>query len=428
MPRLPNMTTPINGLSEAIAATALSTTASTTSSSALDHLQAPTNASRSLSSNSSLNSSSIKSIASRTIDGTSTEKKRKSLSNSRQKKFHRRFKQVEMDEEVINCTYQTYFINFKMFSTVEIFIIVDFSCAFVSDILLQGYLYITKNYIAFYSNVFGYVTKLLIPITSVARISKEKTVKIIPNAIAVATIDERHVFSSFLSREAAYQLIISVWKEALPMRDIDVMSTSAQLRICTAAPAANSCDTNSESKLIADPSVSENVNNLPSCTLQVVHQHRNISNSGLSEIDDETSSASEGLTKLIKSQKPSSSSYSNSNSNPSTCNFCIRRESNSDVNVSKCLNEIKSLTSTPKIARTIDKLNSAFGETSNINFFTFKIPRTINIIYFGLSLVIILALLAGFLLYRISEMKNTKFSLDDLNTVRGVNFVFINHV
>lgn len=112
MPRLPNMTTSINGLSEAIAGTALSTTASTTavaaasSSSALDHLQPPTNASRRLSSNSSLNSSSVKSIASRTNDGTSTEIKRKSLNSSRQKKFHRRFKQVEMDEEVINCTYQ----------------------------------------------------------------------------------------------------------------------------------------------------------------------------------------------------------------------------------------------------------------------------------------------------------------------------------
>lgn len=260
------------------------------------------------------------------------------------------------------------------------------------------------------------MTKLLIPVKSVARISKEKTVKIIPNAIAVATIDERHVFSSFLSREAAYQLMISVWKEALPMRDIDVMPSSAQLRICTADPAANSCDTNSESKLIADPPVSEKVDTLSTCTLQVVHQHRKISNSGLSEIDDETSSASEGLAKLIKSQKPSSSSYSNSNSNPSTCDFLASRE---------CLNEIKSLTSTPKIARSSDKLNSAFDETSNISLFTFRIPRTIHITYFGLSLVIILALLAGFLLYRISEMKNSKFSIDDLNMVKRVIFVII---
>ena len=36
----------------------------------------------------------------------------------------------------------------------------DYSCALVGDILLQGQLYITSNYFAFYSNVFGYVTKV----------------------------------------------------------------------------------------------------------------------------------------------------------------------------------------------------------------------------------------------------------------------------
>ena len=36
----------------------------------------------------------------------------------------------------------------------------DYSCALVADILLQGYLYITENHFAFYSNVFGYVTKV----------------------------------------------------------------------------------------------------------------------------------------------------------------------------------------------------------------------------------------------------------------------------
>ena len=35
-----------------------------------------------------------------------------------------------------------------------------YSCALVSDILLQGHLYITENYFAFHSNVFGYVTKV----------------------------------------------------------------------------------------------------------------------------------------------------------------------------------------------------------------------------------------------------------------------------
>ena len=41
-----------------------------------------------------------------------------------------------------------------------------YSCALVSDILLQGHLYITENYFAFHSNVFGYVTRVSIQITN----------------------------------------------------------------------------------------------------------------------------------------------------------------------------------------------------------------------------------------------------------------------
>ncbi|XP_017871325.1 PREDICTED: uncharacterized protein LOC108619314 isoform X4 [Drosophila arizonae] len=116
------------------------------------------------------------------------EKKRKEVSSSRVKKFHRHFSQVSKDEKLINY----------------------FSCALVGDIPLQGHLYITDDHFAFYSNVFGYVTKVVIPTSSVTKISKEKTVKIIPNAVGVATADERHVFGSFISRESAFRLMCNV--------------------------------------------------------------------------------------------------------------------------------------------------------------------------------------------------------------------------
>ncbi|XP_065084875.1 uncharacterized protein LOC135707066 isoform X3 [Ochlerotatus camptorhynchus] len=122
------------------------------------------------------------------------EKKKKEYSSSRQKKFSRHFIQVE-DEKVLNY----------------------FSCALISDILLQGHLYVTQNYFAFYSNVFGYVTKLLIPTVSVIKISKEKTAKMFPNAVGVTTCDDRHVFGSFMSREAAYRLMCSVWRPVAPV-------------------------------------------------------------------------------------------------------------------------------------------------------------------------------------------------------------------
>ncbi|XP_050350232.1 uncharacterized protein LOC126773362 isoform X2 [Nymphalis io] len=117
-------------------------------------------------------------------------KESKQPSKSRQKKFQRHFPQVGPEERVLNY----------------------YSCALVGDLLLQGHLYITKNYFAFYSNVFGYVTKLLIPTTSVLRITKEKVARIIPNAVGVCTRDERHVFGSLLSRDSTYKLMMHVWK------------------------------------------------------------------------------------------------------------------------------------------------------------------------------------------------------------------------
>ncbi|KAK9878900.1 hypothetical protein WA026_003729 [Henosepilachna vigintioctopunctata] len=110
-------------------------------------------------------------------------------SKSREKKFHRHFPTVEIEEKVLNY----------------------YSCAYVGDILLQGHLYITKNYFAFYSNVFGYVTKLLIPMISVEKITKEKTARIIPNAVGIATADEKHVFGTLLSRENTYKYMTKVW-------------------------------------------------------------------------------------------------------------------------------------------------------------------------------------------------------------------------
>ncbi|XP_048484757.1 uncharacterized protein LOC105395940 isoform X3 [Plutella xylostella] len=116
----------------------------------------------------------------------------KQPSKARQNKFLRHFPQVGPDEKVLNY----------------------YSCALVGDILLQGHLYITRNYFAFYSNVFGYVTKLLIPTSTVLRVTKEKMARIIPNAVGVCTVDSRHVFGSLLSRDSTYKLMTSVWKAA----------------------------------------------------------------------------------------------------------------------------------------------------------------------------------------------------------------------
>ncbi|XP_030763916.1 GRAM domain-containing protein 2A-like isoform X2 [Sitophilus oryzae] len=116
----------------------------------------------------------------------------RTTSKARQKKFLRHFPNVEEDEKVLN----------------------HYSCALIGDILLQGHLYITKNYFAFYSNVFGYVTKLLIPVLTVEEITKEKTAKIIPNAVGIATSEDKHIFGSLMSRDNTLAYMKTVWEKA----------------------------------------------------------------------------------------------------------------------------------------------------------------------------------------------------------------------
>ncbi|XP_063906844.1 GRAM domain-containing protein 2B-like isoform X2 [Zophobas morio] len=123
---------------------------------------------------------------------TAKETKVPTTSKARQKKFNRHFPAVDEDEKVLN----------------------HYSCALIGDILLQGHLYITKNYFAFYSNVFGYVTKLLIPMLSVEKITKEKTARIIPNAVGIETSEDKHVFGSLMSRDNTYRYMVKVWEVA----------------------------------------------------------------------------------------------------------------------------------------------------------------------------------------------------------------------
>lgn len=108
-----------------------------------------------------------------------------------QSKFYSRFKTIDKHELIIK----------------------SYSCAFVGDILLQGRLYITANHFAFYSKLFGHVTRILMPCASVVEVTKEKTAKIIPNAVAVVlATGERRVFGSLLSRDATYETMLCVWR------------------------------------------------------------------------------------------------------------------------------------------------------------------------------------------------------------------------
>lgn len=57
--------------------------------------------------------------------------------------------------------------------------------------------------------------KVTIPCKEIKSITKEKTAKVIPNAVQVNTVSDKYFFSSFTSRDKTYLMMFRVWQNAL---------------------------------------------------------------------------------------------------------------------------------------------------------------------------------------------------------------------
>lgn len=86
----------------------------------------------------------------------------------------------------------------------------SYTCALQKDMLYQGKMYVSDNWICFHSKVFGRDTKIALPVHQVTYIKKTKTAILVPNALVITTTSERHVFVSFLSRDTTYKLLKSI--------------------------------------------------------------------------------------------------------------------------------------------------------------------------------------------------------------------------
>ncbi|KAF9948130.1 hypothetical protein BGZ70_002349 [Mortierella alpina] len=110
--------------------------------------------------------------------------------------FHSLFRSVPDDEKLIE----------------------DYGCALQKEILVQGRLYISENHVCFNANIFGWVTNLVIAFSEITAIEKRLTAFVIPNAISIVTTTNTkgHFFASFLSRDAAHDLLMAAWRKSFP--------------------------------------------------------------------------------------------------------------------------------------------------------------------------------------------------------------------
>ncbi|XP_057204330.1 GRAM domain-containing protein 2A isoform X2 [Triplophysa rosa] len=98
----------------------------------------------------------------------------------------------------------------KLFQSVpkEEILMKVYSCALLRDILLQGRLYISRNWLCFYANLFGKDIKVAIPVASVRLVKKHKTAGLVPNGLAITTdSSQKYVFVSLLSRDSVYDVL-----------------------------------------------------------------------------------------------------------------------------------------------------------------------------------------------------------------------------
>lgn len=109
----------------------------------------------------------------------------------------------------------------------------DYSCALQRDILAHGRMYVSQEHFCFYANIFGWETFLVLPCRNITAIVRDKTVHVIPNAIKITTQGEdpsgeasnlrrskrpgmkHYFFTSFLSRETSFQVLMKVWQNVL---------------------------------------------------------------------------------------------------------------------------------------------------------------------------------------------------------------------
>ncbi|XP_066555168.1 protein Aster-C isoform X2 [Amia ocellicauda] len=94
-------------------------------------------------------------------------------------------------------------------------LIVDYACALQRDILLQGRLYLSENWLCFYSNLFLLGTTITLKLKDISTMTREKTAKLIPNAIQIWTSSEKYFFTSFIARERSYLSVFRMWQNTL---------------------------------------------------------------------------------------------------------------------------------------------------------------------------------------------------------------------
>ncbi|KAI9350597.1 hypothetical protein DFJ73DRAFT_383455 [Zopfochytrium polystomum] len=124
---------------------------------------------------------------------------RKLSESQKLKVFHKIFRSLPPDEPLIK----------------------DHICAYPREMILQqGKIYLSPNFFCFFANILGFQTKIIIPIDDIVSLKKAKTAMIIPNAIQITTNEKTYFFTSFISRELAFNTMEQLHRRRILQRGL----------------------------------------------------------------------------------------------------------------------------------------------------------------------------------------------------------------
>lgn len=77
-------------------------------------------------------------------------------------------------------------------------------------------MYLSANYLCFYANILNWKSSLCLKYEDIVCVTREKTAKLISNAIEVKTNkSEKYFFASFVTRDKTFGIIERLWKAVL---------------------------------------------------------------------------------------------------------------------------------------------------------------------------------------------------------------------
>ncbi|KAJ8356850.1 hypothetical protein SKAU_G00196440 [Synaphobranchus kaupii] len=86
-----------------------------------------------------------------------------------------------------------------------------FTCALQKEVLYQGKLFVSDNYVCFYSSVLLKETRVVIHVSNVQAVKKQYTARVVPNALSIHTNEgEKYLFVSLRNRDTCHKLLCSV--------------------------------------------------------------------------------------------------------------------------------------------------------------------------------------------------------------------------